>query len=50
VWVKSWAEILDAAERKLLFFQNQLDYEATDDRVTQYLRDSYAHFIPDSLR
>ncbi|MGW0573742.1 ATP-binding protein [Streptomyces tauricus] len=50
VWVKSWAEILDSAEGKLRFFQEQLDYEATDERVTQHLRDSYAHFIPDAPR
>ena len=49
VWVKSWGEILDSAEKKLLFFQRQLDYDATDQRVTQHLRDSYAHFIPDTL-
>ena len=49
VWVKSWGEILDAAEKKLRFFQEQLNYEATDDRVTQHLRESYSHFIPESL-
>ncbi|UXY33165.1 ATP-binding protein [Streptomyces sp. HUAS TT20] len=49
VWVKSWGEILDAAEKKLLFFQRQLNYEATDDRVTQHLRESYSRFIPESL-
>ncbi|MEU9663596.1 ATP-binding protein [Streptomyces chartreusis] len=49
VWVKSWGEILDAGERKLRFFQEQLNYEATDDRVTQHLRESYSHFIPDAL-
>lgn len=50
VWVKSWGEILDAAERKLSFFRRQLNYEASDERVTQHLRDSYAHYIPESLR
>ncbi|MFC9891560.1 hypothetical protein [Streptomyces pilosus] len=49
VWVKSWGEILDAGERRLRFFQEQLNYEATDDRVTQHLRESYSHFIPDAL-
>ncbi|MFJ8510162.1 ATP-binding protein [Streptomyces avermitilis] len=49
VWVKSWGEILDAAEKKLRFFQEQLNYEATDDRVTQHLRESYSHFIPEAL-
>jgi hypothetical protein len=49
VWVKNWGEIFDAAEKKLRFFQEQLDYEATDDRVTQHLRESYSHFIPDAL-
>ncbi|OQQ13132.1 DNA mismatch repair protein [Streptomyces sp. M41(2017)] len=49
VWVKSWAEIFDTAEKKLLFFQRQLNYEATDARVTQHLRESYSRFIPDGL-
>jgi Histidine kinase-, DNA gyrase B-, and HSP90-like ATPase len=49
VWVKNWGEILDAGEKKLRFFQEQLNYEATDDRVTQHLRESYSHFIPDAL-
>lgn len=49
VWVRSWGEILDAGERKLRFFQEQLNYEATDDCVTQHLRESYSHFIPDAL-
>jgi hypothetical protein len=48
-WVKSWGEILDAGEKKLRFFQEELNYEATDDRVTQHLRGSYSHFIPDAL-
>jgi hypothetical protein len=50
VWVKSWGEILDAAERKLSFFRRQLNYEAAEDRVTQHLRDSYAHYIPETLQ
>ncbi|MFC7718804.1 ATP-binding protein [Nonomuraea recticatena] len=50
VWVKSWGEILDAAERKLSFFQRQLNYEATDERVTQHLVASYERYIPESLR
>lgn len=49
VWVKSWGEILNTAERKLLFFQKQLNYEATDDRVTQHLRESYSRYIPEAL-
>ncbi|MEV7676496.1 ATP-binding protein [Streptomyces sp. NPDC088752] len=49
VWVKSWAEIFDTAEKKLLFFQRQLNYEATDARVTQHLRESYSRFIPEGL-
>ncbi|WP_245797363.1 ATP-binding protein [Mangrovactinospora gilvigrisea] len=49
VWVKSWGELLGAAEQKLLFFQKQLNYEATDERVVQHLRETYAHYLPDSL-
>ncbi|GAA0974043.1 ATP-binding protein [Acrocarpospora macrocephala] len=49
VWVKSWGEIFDTAERKLSFFQRQLNYEATDERVTQHLVASYEHYIPESL-
>lgn len=44
VWGKSWGEILDAGERKLRFFQEQLNDEATDDRVTQYVRATRTSF------
>ncbi|WP_047223792.1 ATP-binding protein [Protofrankia coriariae] len=50
VWVKTWGEIFDETERKLWFFREQLKFEATDDRVTQYLRNSYDKYIPESLR
>lgn len=49
VWVKSWGEILDTAEKKMRFFQQQLQYEATDERETRHLRESYAHFVPEGL-
>lgn len=49
VWVHTWGNIFDAAERKLSSFRKQLEYEATDERVTQYLRDSYQKYIPDAL-
>jgi hypothetical protein len=49
VWVKTWGEMFDAAERKLHFFRKQLDFEATDDRVTQYLRDTYREYLPSAL-
>jgi hypothetical protein len=50
VWVKSWGEILDSSERKLTFFRQRPNYEATDERVTQYSRDSYDKYIPETLR
>ncbi|GAB3150895.1 ATP-binding protein [Microbispora hainanensis] len=50
VWVKSWGEILDAAERKLSFFRRQLNYEATDERVIQHLLATYERYIPESIR
>ncbi|GAA2715159.1 ATP-binding protein [Micromonospora olivasterospora] len=49
LWVYSWGELLDAAERKLFFFRKQLEYEATDERVTRYLRESYQEYIPETL-
>lgn len=49
VWVKTWGQILDAAERQLRFSEEQLAYEADDDRVTRRLRDVYAHYLPSGL-
>jgi hypothetical protein len=49
VWVKTWGEIFDSAERKLHFFKKQLDFEATDERVTQHLRETYRKYLPASL-
>lgn len=50
VWVKTWGQLLDDAERKLEFFRGQLNHEASDENVTRYLRSSYAEHIPESLR
>jgi hypothetical protein len=50
VWVRSWGEVFDLSERKLHFFRKQLDYEATDDRVTAFLQQTYREFLPDSLQ
>ncbi|TCJ34592.1 ATP-binding protein [Parafrankia sp. BMG5.11] len=50
VWVKTWGEIFHTAEKKLSFFRDQLSYEATEERVTQYLRESYSKYIPEDIR
>ena len=50
MWVRSWGDIFDSAERKLSFFRKQLEYEATDERVTKFLRDTYREYIPEALR
>ncbi len=50
IWVKTWGELFHAADKRLSFFRDQLSYEATDERVTQYLREAYSKFIPENMR
>lgn len=48
VWARSWSEIINDARTRLNFFNQQLAYEAGQDSAKEYLKKTYAKFIPES--
>lgn len=46
VWIYSWAEIINQAKSKYMFFSNQLKYNATRESATEYLKKVHGKFIP----
>lgn len=47
VWVKSWAEVIRDARAKLLFINQQLQYEANHESAKAYLQEAHSKFIPE---
>jgi len=46
VWVRTWAEIIDAAEYRLRFVKDRLGYAPSDELALDYLRKAHADFVP----
>ncbi len=46
VWVKTWGEILEAARSRLRFFEERLKYMADHDAGLEYLKQTYAKYLP----
>lgn len=45
--VKTWAEVISAAEHRLKFVQNSLQFESNRDSGLAFMRDKYAQYLPD---
>ena len=46
IWAKSWSEIIEQCSTRLKFFQERLNYNASQSSGKQFLRDTYSKFIP----
>lgn len=46
VWAKTWAQLIAECEHRLKFVQDALGYEADDKRALEYLRETYAKYLP----
>jgi len=46
IWVKSWGEIIQENEARLKFVQERLQYQVTEFSGLEYLRETYAKYIP----
>jgi hypothetical protein len=46
VWAKSWAEVIEQCSARLRFFQERLNYNASQSTGKQFLVDAYPKFIP----
>jgi hypothetical protein len=50
VWAKSWSEIIEECSGRLRFFQERLNYNASQSSGKQFLRDTYPKFIPNFIK
>jgi hypothetical protein len=50
IWVRTWAQILEACRARLNFYQKHLEYSANHDSALAHLRAIYGKYIPDSLK
>ncbi len=47
LWVLTWGQLLDRAERRIEAFRSALDLASTNETSTAYLHRRHAEFIPD---
>ncbi|SKD94037.1 histidine kinase [Mycobacteroides abscessus subsp. massiliense] len=47
LWVMSWGQLLDQAERRIQAFQDALELSSSDVASRQYLQRKHAEFVPD---
>jgi hypothetical protein len=50
VWAKTWSEVIEQCTGRLKFFQERLNYNASQSSGRQFLRDTYPKFIPDFVK
>jgi len=49
IWVKTWAEIIQASEHRLKFVRNALEYTPTQGDALDYLRVTHEKYLPSNL-
>lgn len=50
VWAKTWGEIIQDCKGRLNFFQEKLNYEATQDTAVAYLKKTHEQYLPPSIK
>jgi hypothetical protein len=50
IWVRTWAQILEACRARLNFYQRHLEYSADRDSALAHLHSVYHKYLPDSLK
>lgn len=46
IWTKTWSEVIEECTARLKFFQDRLNYNASQSSGRKYLRETYPKFIP----
>jgi hypothetical protein len=46
IWAKTWSEIIEECTARLKFFQDRLNYNASQSSGRKYLHETYPKFIP----
>lgn len=49
IWVRTWGQILEDCRARLTFFQERLDYQATEEGGLDYLRAVHSQYLPAPL-
>lgn len=49
VWVRRWSEVLEAADRRLLYYKKGLQHDASLSDVKRYLREHHSDVLPEGL-
>ncbi|WP_159235611.1 ATP-binding protein [Raoultella terrigena] len=49
IWIYTWGELIGQARSRLMFFSNLLDIDINRDSATNYLKETYAKFIPTEI-
>lgn len=49
IWVKSWGQIIEDCRSRLQFFQQELQYEASDESALAYLRKVHGEYLPSAV-
>jgi hypothetical protein len=47
VWAKTWAQLIDECEHRLKFVQQALGYTPDAEQALEYLKETYAKYLPD---
>jgi hypothetical protein len=50
IWVKTWAQVIDACKGRLHFFQQRLEYDSTRSDAMEYLNELYSSYLPSHLQ
>lgn len=46
IWVKTWGEIIEAAEQRLAFYRDELEIRTSEDDALEYIRRAHAEHLP----
>jgi hypothetical protein len=50
IWAKPWSEVIEQSTGRLKFFQERLNYNASQSSGRKYLQDTYPKFIPRKMK
>ena len=50
VYIMTWSEVINNAKVRLKFYQEQLQFEASDDDIRTYLFEKHEEFLPSSYK
>ena len=49
VWALTWGEVISAAQHRMRFVQQGLNYHPSADPALEYLRRTHEHYLPPEI-